>query len=177
MIYVAEMYVCVNTFFIFFFFLSKQSRWNRVRKCTRPHSSSLFRGRIKRNSRRYKFIIVRAEPFFLPNTRGEHFSAISTLSHIQREKELLRHSINCHCCFIYSVIQWDLLKSTNVNIILIIICWILYKFFRWNFVIHLVLQQDDLRYDTLLRQTPEISDVVDAVKVPREHDIIPQYRN
>lgn len=53
-------------------------------------------------TRRYKFIIVRAEPFFPPNTRGEHFSAISTFSHIQREKELLRHSVNCHCCYLFS---------------------------------------------------------------------------
>lgn len=78
----------IFSFFFFLFFISEQLRWEENRARARIlHLSFLWR-RIKRNSRKYKFIIVRAEPFFPPHMRGKHFSAISTSSHARGVKEL-----------------------------------------------------------------------------------------
>lgn len=63
--------------------------------------------------------------FSPPNTRGEHFSAISTPSHTQREKELARHGESVTAA-IHSAIQRDICLNLPT---LIIICWILYKIF------------------------------------------------
>lgn len=85
-----EIYVYVDIFFLFsfFFYIRAIEMGGESRARARVlHLSFLWR-RIKRNSRKYKFIIVRAEPFFPPHMRGKHFSAISTSSHARGVKEL-----------------------------------------------------------------------------------------
>lgn len=60
--------------------------------CTRAHflHLSFQRGRIKRNPQKYKFIIVRAEPFFPPNSRGAFFCDFYLLTRTQSK------GIFCH---------------------------------------------------------------------------------
>lgn len=146
---VAEMYVCVNTFFLYLlFFLSKQSRRkeNRVRACTRPHSSSLFWGRIKRKPRRYKFIIVHAEPFFPLNTRGERIFLRFLPSYIYSERR--NFAVTAKLSLLLSILWFNEI-CLNQHEIILIICWVSYKiFFVHNTLSFIITERWFLRYDT-----------------------------
>lgn len=147
---VAEMYVCINTVFISFYRSSRDGKRMACARAPRPRfSSSLLRGWIKRNPRRYKFIIVRAEPFFPPEyARGAFFCDFYPLMYTAREGTRPSQR-NCHCCYLFndsvrpalnSTYIWNYVNNHLLNVQNLFVDKILCDSF-------IVTAKDDLRYD------------------------------